>query len=128
MVLMSSAAGIIPAPTRSLYCSTKAASLMLYQALTIEHPKVKFTLVLPGTVEGDFRASAVDGGTVREADPDKAGLKKDYVARRTINAVDAGQRNLFLPWHFGRCGHIIYWTWTSLAEKIASRKYRFVPM
>lgn len=99
---------------------------MLYQALAIEHPKVKFTYVMPGTVEGDFRASAVDGGTVREADPNKGGLKRDYVARRTISAIDAGERNVFIPWWFSRMGHLIFWTWTSVAERLASKKYRFV--
>ena len=39
-MLVSSAAAIIPAPTRSLYCASKAASLILYQSLAIEHPKI----------------------------------------------------------------------------------------
>lgn len=61
---------------------------MLYQALSIEHPSITFTHCVPSTVEGDFRASAVDGGTVREADPNKSGLKREDVARRCVKAVD----------------------------------------
>ncbi|GBE88257.1 hypothetical protein SCP_1300720 [Sparassis crispa] len=63
IVLISSLGAIIPAPTRSIYGSTKSASLMLYQALSIEHSAVTFTLCIPTTVEGNFRASAVDGGS-----------------------------------------------------------------
>ena len=127
IALVSSAAAIIPAPTRSLYCATKSASLMLYQSLSIEHPKVKFTNILPATVEGDFRASAVDGGPVREAEPNKRGLKRDYVARRLIGAVDDGQRMVYLPWWFVRLGHLLYWMLPSVVDRVGSKKYRFTP-
>ncbi|KAJ7349687.1 hypothetical protein DFH08DRAFT_958666 [Mycena albidolilacea] len=43
--------------------SSKAASLHLYQALAIEHPLIVFTHLLSSTIGGDFRASAIDGGT-----------------------------------------------------------------
>jgi len=39
---------------------------MLFRALAIEHPSITFSLICPGTIEGNFRASAVDGGDVRE--------------------------------------------------------------
>ncbi|KAJ2988902.1 hypothetical protein NUW58_g3739 [Xylaria curta] len=35
-----------------LYAATKAASLLLYQSLAIEHPEIAFTCVLPATIEG----------------------------------------------------------------------------
>ncbi|KAK6073833.1 short-chain dehydrogenase reductase sdr [Seiridium cupressi] len=82
ILLVSSVAAIIPAPTRALYAATKASSLLLFQSLAIEHPKIAFTFILPATIEGNFRASAVDAGPVREADPNKHGLKIDYVAHR----------------------------------------------
>ncbi|KAG6895828.1 hypothetical protein C0992_012230 [Termitomyces sp. T32_za158] len=97
ILLVSSLGAVIPPPTRTLYASTKAASLVLYQALSIEHPSIAFTCVLPATVEGDFRASAVDAGRVREVDPNKHGLKRVDVARRCIEAVDAGERTVFMP-------------------------------
>ncbi|TFY71659.1 hypothetical protein EVG20_g1349 [Dentipellis fragilis] len=82
ILLISSLAAVIPAPTRAVYGSTKAASFVLFQALAIEHPHIIFSSVLPYTVEGDFRASAVDAGPVREADPNKHGLKREDVAAR----------------------------------------------
>ncbi|KAG6373195.1 hypothetical protein JVT61DRAFT_6815 [Boletus reticuloceps] len=43
VLLLSSVAAVIPPPTRSLYSATKSASLLLYQALSIEHPSINFT-------------------------------------------------------------------------------------
>jgi len=45
---------IAPAPTRSLYVSTKAASLTLYQSIFVEHPDSAFTMIIPTTVESDL--------------------------------------------------------------------------
>lgn len=125
ILLVSSAAAILPAPTRALYASSKAASLLLYQALAIEHRKIAFSFVLPSTIEGSFRASAVDSGPVREADPNKTGLKIEYVARRCIDAVDRGVRgNVTIPWFFN-IGHIVYSFWPSVIERAAAKKYNF---
>ncbi|KAI1797318.1 NAD(P)-binding protein [Ganoderma leucocontextum] len=127
IALISSLGAVIPPPTRTLYASTKASSLVLYQALAIEHPSIKFTFVIPSTVEGDFRASAVDGGKVREADPNKHGLKRTTVAKRTIQAVDRGEKFVFMPWAFGRFAHLFYWITPSIIEHFAAKKYNFTP-
>ncbi|PPR06550.1 hypothetical protein CVT26_000728 [Gymnopilus dilepis] len=124
IVLINSLASVIPAPTRTLYASTKAASLLLYQALSIEHPNITFTCVMPSTIEGDFRASAVDSGLVREKDPNKHGLKRDDVARRCIRAADYGEKAVFMPATM-RFGHLLYWIWPSFVERRAMKKYNF---
>lgn len=125
ILLVSSAAAIIPAPTRALYASSKAASLLLYQALAIEHRNIAFSFVLPSTIEGNFRASAVDSGPVRESDPNKTGLKTDYVAKRCIDAVDRRVRgNVVIPWYFN-LGHIMYYLWPARIERAAAKKYNF---
>ncbi|KIJ97968.1 hypothetical protein K443DRAFT_681113 [Laccaria amethystina LaAM-08-1] len=124
ITLVSSLASVIAAPTRTIYASTKAASLVLYQSLSIEHPNISFSLILPSTVEGDFRASAVDSGPVREVDPNKHGLKREDVARRCITAADAGEKTVFMP-PFVRYGHLLYWIWPSFVEWRARRKYNF---
>lgn len=100
VLLISSLAAVIPAPTRAIYGSRKAASCNLYQSLPIEHPSVNFSCVLPATVEGNFRASAVDGGPVREADPNQSGLKREIVAERCIRAIDAREKIVFIPAFF----------------------------
>ncbi|KAK6201816.1 hypothetical protein LQW54_009311 [Pestalotiopsis sp. IQ-011] len=126
ILLVSSVAAIIPAPTRALYAATKAASLLLFQSLAIEHPQIAFTFILPATIEGNFRASAVDAGPVREEDPNKHGLKIDYVARRCIDAVDrAVTGNVILPWFPYTIGQYLYHIWPSYIEKRAREKYHF---
>lgn len=126
ILLVSSMAALVPAPTRALYAATKASSLLLYQAMAIEHRNIAFTFIVPATIEGDFRASAVDSGPVRENDPNKHGLKIDYVAARCIDAVDKGVRgNVIMPWIPYAFGHHMYYIWPSLVERIAAKKYNF---
>ncbi|KAG8158059.1 hypothetical protein KVR01_011820 [Diaporthe batatas] len=127
IVLVSSLAALVPAPTRALYAATKASSLLLYQAMAIEHRDIAFTFIIPATIEGDFRASAVDSGPVREADPNKHGLKIGYVAAQCIGAVDNGVRgNVIMPRVPYVFAHHLYYIWPSLIEKLAARKYNFV--
>ncbi|TFK72262.1 NAD(P)-binding protein [Pluteus cervinus] len=125
ILLVSSVAAVIPPPTRTLYGSTKAASLVLYQALSVEHPDIAFTHFLPATIEGDFRASAVDNGPVREADPNKHGLRREVVAGRCIEAIDRGEKMVFMP-KYMRYGHLLYWIWPAFVEWRARVKYNFL--
>ena len=115
-------ASIIPAPTRSLYGSTKAASFILYRSLSIEHPCIRFSIVCPATVEGDFRSSAVDSGGVRESL--KGALKAEYVAQECINAVDDKTKLVFLPRVYWLI-NLVSWILPSVVERGASKKYNF---
>lgn len=122
ILLISSAAGIMPAPTRSLYCSTKGASLLLYQSLAVEHPKIQFSNVIPATVEGDFRAHAVDSGPVREKVA--RALTREYVANVCVEAVDHGRRNVIIPGSY-RVAHALYWIYPNLVHRLGRNKYKF---
>ncbi|KAG7090433.1 hypothetical protein E1B28_009552 [Marasmius oreades] len=126
ILLISSLGAVIPAPTRTIYGSTKGASLILYQALAIEHPSIRFSSVLPSTVEGDFRASAVDIDD-RDSKPSSwnpEGLKIRDVAQRCIIAVDRREKLVFFPATM-RLGHFLYWIWPSFIERKAKKKYGF---
>ncbi|KAJ3550010.1 hypothetical protein NM688_g5117 [Phlebia brevispora] len=124
ILLIASLGSVVPAPTRSIYCSTKSASLILYQSLAIEHRKIAFTFALPSTVEGNFRASAVDD--VGNAEPVKQrALKREVVAQRCIAAIDHGEKVFFMPSWYGRLGHTVYWLCPSVAEYFAARRYGF---
>jgi short-subunit dehydrogenase len=120
--LISSLAAVVPAPTRALYCSTKSASLLLFQSLSIEHPRINFTNIIPATIEGDFRASAVDGGDVREVL--KGALKRETVADAIIQAVDWETKNVWMPSKM-RAALFLYWLWPGMVERIAMKKYNF---
>ncbi|KAI9451540.1 hypothetical protein F5148DRAFT_986460 [Russula earlei] len=127
VLLISSLGAAIPAPTRAIYGSSKAASYILFQALAIENPSVNFSCVLPSTVEGNFRASAVDGGPVREADPAQEGLKREVVAERCIRAIDAREKLVFIPAFYGFLP-LLLWIWPAYVERKAAEKYRFTPI
>lgn len=128
ILLISTLAAVAPAPTRALYGATKSASLVLYQSLAIEHPDITFTCVLPSTIEGDFRKSAVDAGPTRESDPNKHGLKRDWVAQRCMEAVDAQERTVFMA-NFYRIVPMLVYTIDSwgrgIVERAARKKYSF---
>ncbi|KAK1955713.1 short chain dehydrogenase [Colletotrichum sublineola] len=128
VLLVSSVAAVIPAPTRALYAATKASSLLLFQSLAIEHPNIAFAFILPATIEGNFRASAVDAGPVREDDPNKHGLKIDYVADKCIDTVDRGiTGNVILPKFPYAAAQYLYLLWPSFIEARARKKYNFQP-
>ncbi|KAI5860928.1 NAD(P)-binding protein [Durotheca rogersii] len=127
ILLVSSLAAVVPAPTRALYAATKASSLLLYQSLAIEHPDIVFASVLPATMEGDFRASAVDADTAtRAAGPNRRGLKLDYVVERCVEAMDRETRgSLVVPWFPYAVAHHLYYLWPSVIERQARKKYDF---
>ncbi|GAP91852.1 putative short-chain dehydrogenase reductase sdr [Rosellinia necatrix] len=127
ILLVSSVAAVVPAPTRALYAATKAASLLLFQSLAIEHPGIAFTCVLPATIEGNFRASAVDADPGQKIDEtNKKGLTPGYVASRCTEAVDRGLRgNVVMPWFPYTIAHHLYYLWPSFIEKQARKKYNF---
>ncbi|KAF9257760.1 NAD(P)-binding protein [Marasmius fiardii PR-910] len=126
ILLISSLGAVIPAPTRTIYGSTKSASLILYQSLAIEHPSIRFSFILPSTVEGDFRASAVDVDDEGAQPPswNSEGLKIHNVAQRCIAAVDRGEKLVFVPATM-QLGHLLYWLWPSFIERKAMKKYGF---
>lgn len=84
-----------------------------------------FTAILPATIEGDFRASAVDAGTVREVNPNKHGLKREVVAQRCIEAVDAQERNVFMAGFYRVIPMLYYTILPEIIERVARKKYKY---
>ncbi|KAI1765681.1 NAD(P)-binding protein [Hypoxylon sp. FL1150] len=127
ILLVSSVAAVVPAPTRAIYAATKASSLLLFQSLAIEHPDIAFTFILPATIQGNFRASAVDADTTgRQAGPNQGGLKPDCVARRCVDAVDRQTRgSVVIPWFPYAIAHHLYYIWPPFIEQKARKKYGF---
>jgi len=129
ILLLSSVASVIPAPTRTLYGATKAAAFTLFRSLAIEHPKITFSSVLPASVEGDFRSRAVDtDADTGVAQPDQRPqqvekkLTKNYVAHQCVDAVDWSKRTVWLPrWY--ALAHAFYWIFPSVVERGARKKY-----
>ena len=95
--------------------------------MAIEHPAITFSFVLPSTVEGSFRSSAVDRpeGVDVYREVKKTGLSREVVAKRCIQAIDAGEKHVFIPLLFCRAGHSLYWWMPWISEGVARRKYNF---
>lgn len=148
ITLISSAAGLIPAPTRALYCSSKSSGLVFFQSLRIEHPHIHFLNIIPGTVTGDFRAGAVDGGIKSYVPPSTTSKEDDglslktspvreslvgalspsAVAKRTIRAIENREHEVWMPFMM-RLAHWLYWLPGVLprlyVERGARKKYRY---
>ena len=123
IMLMSSLGALVPAPTLSVYGSTKAGALLLFQTLAIEHPYIAFTLVVPAPVRGEgFFVDAVGGGAAR-MDMRTYGLAPDVVARRSVRAVDAGEGVVFIPGAKARFAHFMYWIYPSFIARTVSKMY-----
>ncbi|PWN38413.1 NAD(P)-binding protein [Meira miltonrushii] len=149
--LLSSAAAVIPAPTRPLYGASKAAQLILFQATAIEaaaqakHSRkegslqkrahVRFYASVPGTILSNFRASAVDGSPDEISAFDsswnvKGGGKSDailpkHLAQHVILAVDQYKEGTDeIPFKYWAARRAFPFA-PGLLARMASKKYAY---
>ncbi|KAG0000953.1 hypothetical protein BGZ80_003549 [Entomortierella chlamydospora] len=115
IVVVSSMAGKLGAPTRSIYCASKHAAQGFFDALgmEVERTGVHVGIVSPGTVDTDLRQSAVDlpkpGSSTAGSDgsePKKiAGTKKGAMTARAcaegiVRGSDLRQQEVVMPWFY----------------------------
>ena len=79
----------------------------------------------PTKPKGNFRASAVDGGKIRESDPNRNGLRREVVAGRCIEAVDRQERDVFMQGFYRYAPVVYYALWPGLIEFAARKKYKY---
>ncbi|KAN0066290.1 hypothetical protein ACQY0O_000384 [Thecaphora frezii] len=151
IALTSSAAALLPAPTRSLYAATKAAQLVLFRSFAIEcdahaspfpapttsepkhqrRAKIRFLAICPGTISTSFRHSAVDLTRSTHMPQDLAWVKGEKmlssqaVAQETVFQVDRyAQGTRAMPRIYGAA------TWIekifpSYIQNMARKKYAY---
>lgn len=125
-LLISSLGAVVPAPSLSIYNSTKAASLMLFQVIAIEYPFIQWTRILPSVMRGEnFFATSIDGGTVRSGDPHTFGLEHADVAKRAVTAVDRGEQAVMYPAHLGWFAHFTYWLFPVVVVDYVKKMYKY---
>ena len=105
VVTIGSVAGLIPAPTRAVYCASKSAQHLLVRSVDLEceaqaatpapgqprRARVHFLLVAPGPIKNSFVATySVDASTGPRDRRDHA-LGVEDVVRATLRRVDAEQ-------------------------------------
>ncbi|WFD45179.1 hypothetical protein MPSI1_003857 [Malassezia psittaci] len=111
VVATGSIAGIIPAPTRAIYCATKSAQHYLLESIALEcetqageailgtnqrRALVRFLILVPGPIRNSFvKTYAVDSAS-GPRDNRKNALDVDYVVKETLNTVDANKTGMLV--------------------------------
>ncbi|KAJ1664801.1 hypothetical protein EV178_003778 [Coemansia sp. RSA 1646] len=125
IVVVSSMAALVAAPTRSLYTASKQAVSGYFSALRMEiHSRlgVAVTIVYPGTVATDLRQSAVDGSSDSAAGSQRGKMSPHTCARQIIRAAALRERELVTPLPY-RISVALYALAPSLVEYLARKKY-----
>lgn len=101
VAVIGSLASLVPAPTRAMYCATKAAQQMLVQSVAAEcvtqarvadRQLVRFVTLAPSSVSTSFRArmSVNDESNDNASVPRRACLSADRVGFAAVQCVDQG--------------------------------------
>jgi short-subunit dehydrogenase len=101
VVMMSSIAGVVPMPRSGGYAATKfaleAISMALRAELSISHPNIRVCVIRPGVTATEFTENArIAEGGPRPSIRGVGEMSAEEVARRTVDAVDAGDAELDL--------------------------------
>ncbi|CAO3568491.1 unnamed protein product [Mortierella alpina] len=141
LIVVSSMAGKLGAPTRSIYCASKHAVQGFFDALSmeVERTGVHVGIVSPGTVETDLRQSAVDlpqqaesssAASSTSAQPKKvAGTKKGAMSAKAcaegiVQASDLRQHDVVMPW-FYQISIALHILSPRLVRWLAKKKYGY---
>lgn len=129
IVVVSSAAGVVGTPTRSLYSASKHALHGFYNSLRMEleaaASAVRIVVVCPGSVDTQLRLSSVDGsrmnvGSVAGVASGK--LSPRSVAKRIILASDSSEELVFMPSSYRHTVWLAHF-FPSVISHLARKKY-----
>jgi short-subunit dehydrogenase len=86
---------------------------------------VAVTIAMPGSVNTDLRASALDKDMIpQKAKRNETGLDPKYVAQRIIGAADNNEQEVYLPWYYRYAAALRYFV-PYYTDSIAAKKYGF---
>ncbi|KAJ2829501.1 hypothetical protein GGI24_002123 [Coemansia furcata] len=129
VVVVSSVAGLVAAPTRSLYSASKHAVTGFFNAFRMEVARqgIAVTVAYPGTVATDLRHAAVDihVGSAGPAGSERGRLSPESCARQIIRAAALRQQSLVTPWQYA-LGPVLYAIVPSFVDYLAKRKYGYI--
>jgi short-subunit dehydrogenase len=135
IMVVSSMAGKVGAPTRSIYCGSKHAAQGFFESLgmEVERTGVHVGIVSPGTVITDIRQSAVDLPTKAGASSEAkkaAGTKKGAMTARAcaegiVRGSDLRQHEVIMPW-FYRASLALKLVAPGLVRWLAKKKYGYL--
>ncbi|GJJ78940.1 hypothetical protein EMPS_11299 [Entomortierella parvispora] len=143
IMVVSSMAGKVGAPTRAIYCASKHAAQGFFEALgmEVERTGVHVGIVSPGTVATDLRQSAVDlpknnaaSSSSSSAGPSEtkpiAGTKKGAMTARAcaegiVRGSDLRQHEVIMPW-FYHVSLVLQIVSPGLVRWLAKKKYGYL--
>jgi short-subunit dehydrogenase len=125
LMVISSMAGKVGAPTRAMYSGSKHAVHGFFDSLRVEMVpfNIHVGLVCPGTVDTELRQSAVDlgsGSSSEIAGTTKGKLSPQAVADRILLASDRREREVYIPGYY----YWALWVARSWIDALAQKKYR----
>ncbi|KAG0348025.1 hypothetical protein BG004_006319 [Podila humilis] len=135
IMVVSSMAGKLGAPTRSIYCGSKHAVQGFFDSLGMEVEKtgVHIGIVSPGTVETDLRHSAVDlpsSAAVGSSKPHKvSGTKKGAMSAKScaegiVRGSDLRLHEVIMPWVY-QVSVVLNILSPGLVRWLAKKKYGY---
>ncbi|KAG0377334.1 hypothetical protein BGX24_006310 [Mortierella sp. AD032] len=140
IIVVSSMAGKVGAPTRSIYCASKHATQGFFDALgmEVERTGVHVGIVSPGTVATDLRQSAVDlpkaegastsstpAAPVKVAGTKKGAITAKACAEGIVRGSDLRQHEVIMPW-FYKASLVLQMVSPSLVRWLAKKKYGYL--
>ena len=142
IMVVSSMAGKVGAPTRAIYCASKHAAQGFFEALgmEVERTGVHVGIVSPGTVATDLRQSAVDLPKINDASSSSsstssvanpiAGTKKGAMtaqacAEGIVRGSDLRQHEVIMPW-FYHVSLVLQIVSPGLVRWLAKKKYGYL--
>lgn len=114
--VISSLGGVIPAPTRALYCSTKFALNGFFQSLRQE-VCFPITIICPSRIDTELRQ--------KSGNLEKGGMKPEICALEIQKAIERKEKLVFLP-RYNYFIYLLYIFFPSLIEYFAKKKYQKV--
>ncbi|KAI8916808.1 hypothetical protein BC831DRAFT_486759 [Entophlyctis helioformis] len=126
ILVISSAASVIAAPTRSIYSASKHALTGFFRALRIELAPsgVTVCIALPGTVDTELRRSAVDGTGSASKYSGSSGIPANVCASIIIAGSDRGDHQIYMPWFYYYV-HVLSVIVPSVIDGFAAKKYNY---
>ena len=94
IAVVSSVSGVFGFPVRSAYCASKHAIHGFYEAIALEYPQIKTTIIIPGRIHTDVSKNALDGNgkATGVMDPGQAnGYDVNKCAKVAIRAIARGK-------------------------------------
>jgi short-subunit dehydrogenase len=122
IIVISSASGTLPAPTRTLYTASKHALTGFFRSLRIEiGNKIHICHVMPGSVDTNLRAAALDKSVSCRS---QGAMSARDCATKILKAAARLEDEVYIPAYYKLATAISVY-FPNFINNIAKRKYNY---